>query len=67
MLVFYHPTNNLGKVQKVRGERGSPLRVKLEPLGSVRGRVLDKDGRPWPGLDPPEGAKPRPRLRLCAL
>ncbi len=49
-IVFFHPEKKLGKVQAVRGDEAGPLTVRLEPLGSVTGRILDAKGRPWAGL-----------------
>ena len=40
----------LAKLQPVRGDEPGPLTVRLEPLGSVTGRVLDADGTPRAGL-----------------
>jgi RNA polymerase sigma factor (sigma-70 family) len=49
-LFFIHPEKKLGKVQKLYGDEKEPLTVRLEPLGTLTGRVLDADGRPWAGL-----------------
>src|SRR5262249_58047867 len=38
-----------GKVGVVRGDDAGPLTVRLEPLGTLAGRVLDAEGRPWAG------------------
>jgi RNA polymerase sigma factor (sigma-70 family) len=48
-VVFFHPEKKLGKVEFVRGDDAGPLTVRLEPLGSLAGRVLDAEGRPWAG------------------
>jgi hypothetical protein len=37
-------------VLRVRGDEAEPLTVALEPLGAVRGRLLDPDGKPSQGL-----------------
>jgi hypothetical protein len=49
-VVFFHPEKKLGKVQPVRGDEEGPLTVRLEPLGSLTGRVVNPQGRPWAGL-----------------
>ncbi len=49
-LVFAHPTKKLGKFQMVRRDQRVPLRIRLEPLSAVRGRILDAEGRPRAGL-----------------
>jgi RNA polymerase sigma factor (sigma-70 family) len=49
-LVFIHPTKKLGKVQIVREDQRGPLQVRLEPLSSVTGRILNAGGRPYEGL-----------------
>jgi RNA polymerase sigma factor (sigma-70 family) len=50
MLVFFHRDKRLGKVLKLQGDESKPLTVRLEPLGTLTGRVLDAKGRPWAGL-----------------
>jgi RNA polymerase sigma factor (sigma-70 family) len=40
----------LGKVQDVRADEAGPIQVRLEPLSSVTGRVVDAGGRPLAGL-----------------
>jgi RNA polymerase sigma factor (sigma-70 family) len=49
-LFFIHPEKKLAKLQAVRSDAAHPLTVRLEPLGSVRGRVLDTNGSPRAGL-----------------
>jgi hypothetical protein len=45
-LVFLHPGKGLGKlVEPKRGDAG-PWEVKLEPTGTVTGRLVAEDGRP---------------------
>jgi hypothetical protein len=48
-LVFFHPEKNLGKVFRLHGDEKGPLIVRLEPLGALAGRVVDRQGRPWAG------------------
>jgi RNA polymerase sigma factor (sigma-70 family) len=50
ILLFLHPGKKLGAVAVVSGDSEEPVEVKLQPLGSVEGRVVDADGKPWAGL-----------------
>jgi protocatechuate 3,4-dioxygenase beta subunit len=45
-LLFFHKEKGLGCYQEIQGEEKGPLTVKLQPLGSASGRILDKDGQP---------------------
>jgi RNA polymerase sigma factor (sigma-70 family) len=49
-LFFLHADKKLGKLQKLPGDEKGPLTVRLEPLGTLTGRILDARGRPWAGL-----------------
>jgi RNA polymerase sigma factor (sigma-70 family) len=49
-LFFFHAEKKLAKLQPVRSDEAGPLTVRLEPLGSVTGRVLDANGTPRAGL-----------------
>jgi protocatechuate 3,4-dioxygenase beta subunit len=49
-LLFLYPERGLGLYQEIRGDEAGPLTVKLQPLGSASGRVVDKDGQPVAGL-----------------
>jgi RNA polymerase sigma factor (sigma-70 family) len=49
-LAFRQAATGLGKALTVRGDETGPLTVRLEPCGSVVGRLVDKDGRPVPGV-----------------
>jgi hypothetical protein len=49
-VVVYRAEKKLGKAQVVRGDEVEPVRVRLEPLSSLTGRVLDAAGRPMSGL-----------------
>jgi RNA polymerase sigma factor (sigma-70 family) len=51
LLVFYHAEKKLGAVFEVRADTPEPLVVKLQPLGSVEGRVIDTEGEPCAGLE----------------
>jgi hypothetical protein len=50
VLVFVHEEKKLAKVQKVGTDGEDPLKVRLEPTGTLAGRVLDANGRPQAGL-----------------
>jgi hypothetical protein len=49
---FHHGKLGLGKTLTLRGSEAEPLAVRLEPCGSVVGRLLGKNGKPVPGLSP---------------
>jgi RNA polymerase sigma factor (sigma-70 family) len=49
-LVFFHKERNLGFFLKGLRSAETPLTVRLEPCGSVSGRVVDQDGQPVAGL-----------------
>jgi RNA polymerase sigma factor (sigma-70 family) len=49
-LVFFHPEKNLAKVQRVRGDEAEAVKVRLEPLGAISGRIVGEDGKPRAGL-----------------
>jgi protocatechuate 3,4-dioxygenase beta subunit len=50
-VVFYHPEKRLSKLEYVKADKGRPLTVRLEPPGTITGRVVDARGRPLAGLD----------------
>src|SRR5262249_45321499 len=50
-VVFYHRERKLGGHVIVRGEEKEPVTVRLEPLGTVTGRLLDLDGQPISGVE----------------
>jgi RNA polymerase sigma factor (sigma-70 family) len=49
-VAFLLPEKNLGKLILVRGDEREPLEVRLEPLGTVTGRLLDSKGNPAAGI-----------------
>jgi hypothetical protein len=50
LLVFQHKGKNLGSVLKgLPAEKDGPLIVKLQPFGSLSGRIVDRDGQPVSG------------------
>jgi RNA polymerase sigma factor (sigma-70 family) len=48
-LFFYHKEKNWGRYLEIRGDRSEALKVKLQPCGSVAGRLIDKDAKPVVG------------------
>jgi hypothetical protein len=50
-VMFYHPEKRLSKLEWVGADKGRPLTVRLEPPGTITGRVVDARGRPLAGLD----------------
>ncbi len=50
-LFFLHRGENLGKVLTIHGHETRPLRVQLEPCGTVIGRLVDKAGKPVRGVN----------------
>src|SRR5262249_19571550 len=50
-LTFHPKEKNLGfLVKELRGATPEPLTVKLQPCGSVSGRIVDQDGQPVAGV-----------------
>ncbi len=49
-LEFHHKEKGLGLYKVIRCDSAEPLTVKLQPYGSVIGRILDKDGKPVPDV-----------------
>ncbi|HEY7326460.1 MAG TPA: sigma-70 family RNA polymerase sigma factor [Gemmataceae bacterium] len=58
-LFFFHSGRNLAGSLMVRGDDKEPLTVRLVPVGSMTGRLLDREGQPIAGafvdLNPPDG------------
>jgi hypothetical protein len=50
-VAFLHKDRKLAAVVALAGTEATPLVVKLEPCGTVTGRVLDADGRPIAGAE----------------
>ncbi|MBI1914176.1 MAG: sigma-70 family RNA polymerase sigma factor [Planctomycetes bacterium] len=46
VLIFLDLERKLGKLQEVSGEEKGPLAVRLGPLGTCTGRLVDADGKP---------------------
>jgi RNA polymerase sigma factor (sigma-70 family) len=49
-LLFLHRDRQLGELLRLRGDETEPLVVRLEPLGTIRGRIIDRRGRPVSGV-----------------
>jgi hypothetical protein len=49
-LRFLHKERKLGGYGTVRGDEKIATVVKLEPLGTLRGRILDEEGQPRAGV-----------------
>jgi hypothetical protein len=67
-MAFYHAEKKLGGMATVRGDEKGPVVVKLAPVGSVSGRLLDADGNPVEGAEvsiSPEGHTGRDLYRLA--
>ncbi|HEX5443656.1 MAG TPA: M56 family metallopeptidase, partial [Pirellulales bacterium] len=47
-LIFEHRARRLGALRRVTGDEKQPIEVRLEPCGSLTGRLLDVDGEPMP-------------------
>lgn len=45
-LVFLHEEKKLGAVVAARGDSDKPLTAKLQPLGMLKGRIVDAEGKP---------------------
>jgi RNA polymerase sigma factor (sigma-70 family) len=49
-LFFHHRDKALGKVLTLRGDETEPLTVPLAACGAVSGRLVDREGKPVPGM-----------------
>jgi RNA polymerase sigma factor (sigma-70 family) len=49
-LVFLHEEKHLAKAVELQGAEPNPLTVRLEPAGTITGRLVDADGQPRPGV-----------------
>jgi hypothetical protein len=50
-LVFLHPEKRLVKALELQGLGQGPLTIRLEPAGTITGRLVDDDGEPRPRVD----------------
>jgi RNA polymerase sigma factor (sigma-70 family) len=49
-VLFIHPEKKLAKLLRVRPDEPDPLTVRLEPTGTLAGRIVDGAGKPLAGL-----------------
>jgi RNA polymerase sigma factor (sigma-70 family) len=49
-LIFRHAEKGLGKTLRIDGSDRNPIDVRLEPLGSLAGRLVDAAGKPQSGV-----------------
>jgi hypothetical protein len=47
-VIVLHPVKKLVRLLELKGDEEGPLTVKLEPAGTITGRLLDPDGKPMP-------------------
>jgi RNA polymerase sigma factor (sigma-70 family) len=50
-IIFQDKEKRLGACLVLKGDESQPLVIKLQPCGSVTGRIIDKDGQPVAGMD----------------
>ncbi len=50
-LIFWQGDRSLGVRIDLKGDEPDPVRLVLQPTGSVVGRLVDEDGKPRPGVD----------------
>ncbi len=50
LLVFYEPVRKIVCTRTLRGDEKSPLVVKLGAAGAFKGRLLDAEDKPLPGV-----------------
>jgi protocatechuate 3,4-dioxygenase beta subunit len=68
-VAFVHFEKDLGKVVRLGADEKGPLTVRLEPLGGVRGRMVNAAGKPWAGVTitvRPGGARTKPAEPVLA-
>ena len=49
-VLFIHPEKKLAKLMTIRPDEPGPLTMRLEPTGTLAGRVVDATGKPLAGL-----------------
>jgi RNA polymerase sigma factor (sigma-70 family) len=50
LLAFYHPKRKLAAAVTLKGDEKAPVVVKLTPAATIKGRLLDADGKPLAGV-----------------
>ena len=48
-VVIVHEGRSLGAAVNLKGDEPDPMRIVLQPTGTVTGRLLDEDGKPRAG------------------
>ena len=49
-LIFSHAARSFGATVDLKGDEPDPVRIVLQPCGTVTGRLVDEDGKPRPGV-----------------
>ncbi|MHB1561005.1 MAG: sigma factor-like helix-turn-helix DNA-binding protein [Isosphaeraceae bacterium] len=49
-IIISHAGRSLGAVIELKGDEPDPVRVVLQPCGTVTGRLVDEEGKPRPGM-----------------
>jgi RNA polymerase sigma factor (sigma-70 family) len=62
-VLFLHDEKRLAGAVVVQGDQKGPCVVRLQPWGTVRGRLVGKDGRPRAGVDLQLKGEPLPGSR----
>jgi hypothetical protein len=52
LMVFYYPARKLAGTLTLMGDERAAATVKLAPIGALKGRLLDADGKPLVGVVP---------------
>jgi RNA polymerase sigma factor (sigma-70 family) len=50
LMVFFEPVRKLAGTWTLKGDEKQPVVVKLGPVGAIKGRLLDADGKPLAGV-----------------
>jgi RNA polymerase sigma factor (sigma-70 family) len=46
-LLFRHVAKGLAALREIKADESGPVEVRLQSAGSIRGRLVNDDGRPW--------------------
>ncbi len=49
-IIISHAGRSLGAMIELKGDEPDPVRVVLQPCGTVTGRLVDEEGKPRPGM-----------------
>jgi hypothetical protein len=49
-VVVFHQDQGLGSFVEIKGNEPDPIRVQLQPTGTITGRLVDEDGQPRPNI-----------------